>query len=228
MATLQGALFTQVPRDHQQTDAAFRQRRRVAVVVLVIGSVLLGISLNRPPGSSSFYVLTLLVAATWIAGSLLSGPLHLGYVAGRSELRRPVLVPIVLGVLAFLVFLVGALVAREVDVLAALVRSILEFAYEGSLPVVIVITLLNGAAEEVFFRGGMYASLGRTRPVLRSTVVYTLATVATLNPLLVVAAAVMGTLLGLERRASGGLLAPLLTHVTWSILMLTLLPPLFD
>ncbi len=228
MTSLQRALFEQVERDHGQPDAAFRRRRVVAVVVLVVGSALLGVSLNRPPGSGSFYVLTLLVAATWIVGSVISGPLHLGYMAGRNTLRRPVVVPVVLGALAFTVFLVGALICREIPVLADLVRSILAFAYEGSLPVVVLITLLNGAAEEVFFRGGMYAGLGRSRPVLRSTVVYTLATVATLNPLLVFAAALMGTLFGLERRASGGLLAPLLTHVTWSVLMLTVLPPLFD
>jgi hypothetical protein len=31
----------------------------------------------------------------------------------------------------------------------------------------------------------------------------------------------------LERRATGGVLAPMLTHVTWSLLMLLVLPPLF-
>ena len=37
----------------------------------------------------------------------------------------------------------------------------------------------------------------------------------------------MGTLFGLQRRATGGLQAPALTHVTWSVLMLRHLPPLF-
>ena len=37
----------------------------------------------------------------------------------------------------------------------------------------------------------------------------------------------MGTLFGLQRRASGGIQAPLLTHVTWATLMLRYLPPLF-
>ena len=37
----------------------------------------------------------------------------------------------------------------------------------------------------------------------------------------------MGTLFGLQRRASGGIQAPLLTHLTWSALMLRYLPPLF-
>jgi hypothetical protein len=54
-----------------------------------------------------------------------------------------------------------------------------------------------------------------------------LATVATRNPALVLASAVMGTLFGLQRRASGGIQAPILTHLTWSVLMLRYLPPLF-
>jgi len=37
----------------------------------------------------------------------------------------------------------------------------------------------------------------------------------------------MGALFGLQRRASGGIQAPVLTHLTWSTLMLRYLPPLF-
>jgi hypothetical protein len=37
----------------------------------------------------------------------------------------------------------------------------------------------------------------------------------------------MGALFGLQRRSTGGLQAPVLTHLTWSALMLRYLPPLF-
>jgi hypothetical protein len=37
----------------------------------------------------------------------------------------------------------------------------------------------------------------------------------------------MGTLFGLQRRATQGLQAPALTHLTWSALMVRYLPPLF-
>ena len=60
-----------------------------------------------------------------------------------------------------------------------------------------------------------------------ATVVYTVATTTTRNPALVLAAAVMGSLFGLQRRASGGIQAPTITHLTWSALMLRYLPPLF-
>ena len=71
------------------------------------------------------------------------------------------------------------------------------------------------------------AGAGDLRPVAASTAVYTLATTTTRNPALVLAAGVMGTLFSLQRRASGGLQAPLLTHLTWSTLMVRFLPPLF-
>jgi hypothetical protein len=64
--------------------------------------------------------------------------------------------------------------------------------------------------------------------VLTSTAVYGLATTATRNPALVLASLVMGALFGLQRRSTGGLQAPVLTHLTWSTLMLRYLPPLFD
>ena len=60
-----------------------------------------------------------------------------------------------------------------------------------------------------------------------STAAYGLATVTTRNPALVLAATVMGTLFGAQRRASGGIQAPVLTHLTWSVLMLRYLPPMF-
>jgi membrane protease YdiL (CAAX protease family) len=60
-----------------------------------------------------------------------------------------------------------------------------------------------------------------------STAVYAVATVATGNPMLVFAAVTLGAVLGLQRRASGGVLAPVLTHICWSLVMILALPPLF-
>ena len=86
--------------------------------------------------------------------------------------------------------------------------------------------MVNGVAEELFFRGAAYAAVTRF-PVVVTTVAYTLATLATGNVMLTFAAALLGVVVGLERRASGGILAPVITHVTWSTMMLFLLPPLF-
>lgn len=221
------ALLDKVERDHSQPDAEFRRRRVVAAVVLVVGAVLLGISLDVEPGDRSFYPLTLLVAATWTVGGLASGPLHLGRIPFRGSLRRPVLTPVALGLAAGAVFVLGALVVRQVPPLAGYVDDVLAHAEAGYLPLVVLVTLVNGVAEEVFFRGGLFAAIGRRHPVVVSTLVYAAATVATGNPMLVVAAVLLGLLFGLQRRASGGILGPMLTHVTWSSIMLLTLPPLF-
>lgn len=224
---LRPVLIDQAPRNHRQSDRAFRRRRVVVAVTLAIGATLLGFSLAVDPGEPAFYLLTLVLAAVWAVGGLASGQLHLGRVALDNELRRPVLTPIVLGLAAGAVFVVGALVVREIPPLASFTRSVLDHARYGSLVLVFLITLINGIAEEMFFRGALYAAIGRRGPVLISTIVYAAATVATGNPMLVFAALVLGAVLGLQRRASGGILAPILTHVTWSSTMLLVLPPLF-
>ena len=70
-------------------------------------------------------------------------------------------------------------------------------------------TLANGVGEEVFFRGTLFSALGSSHPVGVSTAAYMLATSATRNPALVLASGVMGTVFALQRRASGGLVAPI-------------------
>jgi membrane protease YdiL (CAAX protease family) len=221
------ALLDQVPRDHTEPDRSFRRRRAVVLATLVVGATLLGFSLSVQPGDSAFYWLTGALAVTWMLGGLASGPLHLGRIRFRNELRRPIVTPIVLGLAAAAVFVVGALIVREISPLRSLTDDVLDHARQGSLALIFVVTVLNGVAEEIFFRGALFAAIGRRRPVLVSTVIYTLTTIATANPMLVFAAAALGTLLGLQRRASGGILAPMLTHITWSSAMLFLLPPLF-
>ncbi|MEO5709643.1 MAG: CPBP family intramembrane glutamic endopeptidase [Nocardioidaceae bacterium] len=216
------------PVEHPETTAVARRRRRVVAGVSVVGTGLLGLSLSTKPDSKAFYGLTAAVAGTWTAGGLLSGPLHLGWIQGRDQhLRRPVVTPVATGVGAFAFFYACALVARKIPVLDHAIGSVLTFAEEGSGPLVVATTLANGLGEEVFFRGAMYAALDADRAVVASTAVYTLATVSTRNPALVLAAGVMGTLFALQRRASGGLQAPVLTHLTWSTLMVRYLPPLF-
>lgn len=193
------------------------KRRRVAAIA-VAGSSLLGLSLSSPPGSRRFYALTGGVAATWVAGGLASGPVPLG--------DRRVVAPVATGALAFGVFYAGALVARRIPVLNRALRHVLGYAHQGSSPPVLLTALATGAAEEVFFRGALYAAAG-DRPVRASTLAYALSTTATRNPALVLASVVMGALFGLQRRASGGVLASALTHVVWSALMVRFLPPLF-
>ena len=221
-------LVDKVPRDHRESDVAFRRRRRVTAAVSVTGAGLLGVSLSRKPDSPSFYALTLGVAATWVAGGLASGPLHLGWMqTPTATLRRPLLTPVAAGAGAFGLFYAAALVAKRIPPLEAAVARVLRYAQQGNPALVTTTALANGIAEEVFFRGALYAAAGVEHPVLKSSAVYTLATVATRNPALVLASVPMGLLFALQRRVTGGIQAPALTHLTWSVLMLRYLPPLF-
>ena len=219
-------LVSPVERDHRQSDPMFRRRRLVVAVTVAAGAVLLGVSLSTTPGDPAFYALTLGLAATWTVGALLSGPLHVGRMRLGRELRRPVVQPVLVGLATVAVFTVGALLVAQLPWLRSAVDSVLDHARYGSLPVIALVTVVNGVAEELFFRGALYAAVGVRRPVVVSTVVYALVTVATLNVMLVFSAAVLGLVVGLERRVSGGVLAPILTHVTWSLGMLLVLPPL--
>ncbi|GAA0548139.1 hypothetical protein GCM10010172_32470 [Paractinoplanes ferrugineus] len=220
------SLIEPVERDHRQSDQEFRRRRLVAVLTLVAGATLLGISLSLPPGDATFYLLTGLVAAVWIGGALLSGPLHLGRIRLGGRLRRPIVIPILTGLVIAGIFVAGALVVREVPALRNPVNSVLAHARYGNVVAIAAVTVLNGIAEEIFFRGALFAAIGRRHPVAISTVVYGAATLATANLMLVFSALALGLLLGLQRRVTGGILAPVLTHITWSTAMLFALPAL--
>lgn len=220
-------LIDKVERDHRQSDAAFLRRRIVVAITLALGATLLGISFSVRQGNPAFYPLTFGLAATWTLGSVLSGPLHLGHIHLAGRLRRPTITPIAVGLLLAAIFVMGALIVRTIPSLVRLAEDVLGYARLGNLWIICVITLVNGIAEELFFRGALFAAIGVRHAVLISTVLYVLATVAGGNLVLVFTAAVLGTVVGLERRASGGILAPILTHVTWSLSMLFVLPPLF-
>lgn len=225
---LQRALLAKVPRDHHEPDRDFHRRRKVVAAAGVTGNILLARSLRCEPASRQFYATSAATAATWLVGGLASGPLHLGREAGRgSALRRPVLTPVLTGVVAFGGFYASARVAQQIPALRRAISSVLDFADEGHTPLVYAITLANGVAEEVFFRGALYAAVGERHQVPVSTIAYTATSLATGNASLGLAASLMGTLFGLQRRATGGIQAPVLTHVTWSALMLHFLPPLF-
>ncbi len=214
-----------VPRN--EPPGIVRRRRIIVAITLVVGAAVLAFSLRRHPGESSFYWLTLALAAVWTAGALISGPLHLGGICWRGRNQRPVITGTTIGLLLGGVFVLGGLIAREIPAVSTLIVRVLQFAHQGSFLLIVVITVVNGMAEEAFFRGALYTALGRYQPVVISTILYACAAMASGNPMLGFAAIVLGTVCALERRASGGVLAPVLTHFVWGLIMVLALPPLF-
>lgn len=189
----------------------------VVIATAVVGAVVLGVSLRVEPGSAWFYPATIGLAAVWCVGALASGPLPLG---------RPTLAPVLVGAGLAAVFVAGGLVVRQIEPLAEQVSKVLDFADQGSLPILVLVTAGNGVAEELFFRGAAYDAIPR-HPVVWTALANAAATAAAGNVMLAFAALVLAVVVGIERARTGTLMAPILTHVTWSVSMLLALPLLF-
>jgi membrane protease YdiL (CAAX protease family) len=206
-----------------ETGGALRRRRIVTAVTLVVGTGLLATTLRVRPTSGWFSVLGFLAAAAWIVGGLLSGPIALR--PDRVAAWRTVALPAVaVGVVAFLGFLAADLAGQQLAWISGALSSILGKADAGPRALVLAVALVNGVAEEIFFRGALLAALQPRRPAVTATVIYVAVTAATGNLALVVAAVVMGTIFTLERLSTRSLLAPIATHLSWSTLTLLLLP----
>jgi membrane protease YdiL (CAAX protease family) len=193
----------------------------VAVVVtMALGAACLAWSLHAPPGDWRFSAGTLLTAVVWVAGAVVVGP---GPIRGAGWGTAAALA-VGIGLVLVGVFVVAALVVARLPVLADPVQQLLRHADGTSLSLVAVLTLVNGLAEELFFRGALYQSLTGRRPVAVTTLLYAAVTVASGVPLLVVAAVILSVVVGVLRRLTGALVAPMAAHVTWSLGMLFLLP----
>jgi membrane protease YdiL (CAAX protease family) len=218
-------LLTPQPLPEPIEPAPARRRRRLVVAAtLAVGTATLSATLAAPPGSLAFTVLGLLLATIWVAGSMAAGPLHLHGPPTGIERRRNVRAAVVLGGLAFGAFLGASVVASHVPGLDDAIDSVLATAGAGPTALVLAIAVVNAVAEERFFRGALPVALVGNHRAAVATAVYVMVTVATLNLALVVAAAAMGTVFMVECLATRGILAPTLTHITWSSLMLLALP----
>lgn len=193
----------------------------VAAVTLVLGTVLLALAVRSDPGDPIFFLWTLAVGAVWVAGAVLVGaPVP----AGRGRLLPSFL----LGVLLVVLFLVGAVLVARIPFMAGPVERLLDHTTSGPLMVVWLVTVVTGACEEVFFRGALYDTVPIRYAVPVTAAAYTLTTLGTGVLLLALAAAVLGIVTGLQRRATGGILEPVVTHLTWSTGILFLLPPVLE
>jgi membrane protease YdiL (CAAX protease family) len=213
---------------HNEPPGVVRRRRIVVTIVLVLGAAALSLALHKHPGEAAFYWWSLALSGVWALGAFVSGPLHLGGARWRGRNQRPVVSGSTIGLLLGGIFLLGGLIVREVPAVAELISRLLRYSDQGSWRLTLAIALLAAIGEELFYRGALYTALGRHHPLLISTVIYALATLASSqNPMLAFAAIVLGTVCALERRATGGVLAPILTHFVWTLVVLLGLPPLF-
>lgn len=225
-AFARASLLDPVDRERHESAEALVQRRWVASTALAVGSFMLALTLRLPAGDLAFYGATMALAATWIVGGMLSGTLYLGSAHTRAggQDGRGILQAIIIGAVLLGIFLGGAALVAPLPVLRDPLVVVLDHARYGNLPVVAALTALVSIGEEVFFRGALYAAVGGRQALLVTTIVYALATIPSGVPLMVVSAAVIGVVAGLQRRVTGGVLAPIITHVIWSMGLLFLLP----
>ena len=185
---------------HVDRDLTLRHRRRVTTVTVIVGTALLGATLRVPRGSGWFTAFGLAVAATWIIGARVSGPIPI-----RSPTRASsqiVVASALLGAAAALAFFGAYFVAQHLPVLPSALDSVLARADSGSTAIVVAIALVNGVGEELFFRGALYAALPPRSAIFGTTVVYVCVTAVTFNVALVIAALVMGSIFGVQRRGN--------------------------
>lgn len=223
---LAAALLEPVGPAASESDGALRRRRIAAGLTLLIGAGLLTWALRIAPGDDRFYLATVLLALVWVVGALASGPLHRGRSSTRAGRRdgAAIVQSLALATLLVAVFLGGAFAVARIPELRGSVERLLDHARYGSVPVVLAITMVNGVAEELYFRGALFAALPTRRAVAVTTVIYALTTIGAGIPLLTFAAVCLGAVTGLQRRVTGGVLGPIITHITWSSAMLLLLP----
>ena len=191
-------------------------------------AVLLRSSFAAKAGSARFYLLTASLAGTWTGGALSAGPIPWHGEGWRthpaSTARALIIVPVVTGSATFAAFYGAARAARRHRALRRAITSVLRYADAGSTPLVMLITSASGVAEELFFRGALWSG---PRPLRTTTLAYAASTAATGNPALILAGLITSMIFGWQRATTGSVLAPAITHVTWSMLMLRYLPPLF-
>ncbi|WP_152361125.1 CPBP family intramembrane glutamic endopeptidase [Microlunatus speluncae] len=211
------------------TGSALERRptlaRLLVLIVLGAGIALLQLSFASPPGSPRFYLLSLALAAVWLAGGLLLGPIS--WLPDRPRpFGRTIIAPIMVGLGLAAIFLLGAVIVHRVPVLDRVLAGVFDYADRGLPALVLGITVINAAGEELFFRGALWRLVREPYRLLATTLLYALATIATGNPLLVFAAVLLALVVGRLRQVTGAVIAPILAHAAWSVTMLLAVPPL--
>lgn len=196
----------------------------MVAVTLVAGAGMLWATLAMIPGSAPFFGLGLASAATWAGGAILAGPISWWGHESRFPQPVQVVVGVGTGVILFGAFVAVKAASDQTPLLADSVARVLVRADAGPGAMRLAVALMNAIGEEMFFRGALQSAIGRRRAVLWTTGVYTIVTMVTLEPALVAAALVMGFVFSAEKHVTGGLWAPVLTHLTWSTLVLFFLP----
>lgn len=195
-----------------------------AAIVLVVGAALLAASVRLTQQPVWFLVSSIALALVWVAGAwwIRADP---RWPQARSITPRfsRFSMSVVTAVVVSASFLLGGWVAAHIPFLDRQVFDLIDRAGPGINWPLIVVAAVTGVGEEIFFRGALF-SASRRYPVLVTTVLYTVVTVAGDNLGLVLAAAVLGTMLAIARLLSGSVIPAIVGHVAWTAATVLVLP----
>ena len=136
-------------------------RRSVIAAVLVVGAVVLSIDLRLPQGSTEFLVLGVALALVWSTPTLLFGP---SGGRGRSGPWGDLALGALGGGVMYGVFVAGQAIGEHISWLDGPIRHILDKADAGPSVLITLVAMVNGVAEELFFRGSLTDALDPRRP----------------------------------------------------------------
>ena len=166
-------------------------------------------------------LLAAVLAGVWLVGGLFAGPQHLGRLVAAGSIAS------CRSCSAWSPSRSSRSARRIVSWIGPLHHAVIDVvsrADTGSRALVVAITVVNGIAEEVFFRGAVYRLSVHAGRLLDHRLLRRRHGCRRQRD----AGAGRGTdgrrLVALERRATGGILASALTHITWSVLVIFLLP----
>lgn len=197
----------------------------VIALTVAAGAGVSAWALRIPAGDPRFLAATTLLALIWSVGAFVSGPIHLG-VEPYKPTKRPIGSSLFIAAVLAAVFCLGATIVAQVPPLRDPVQELLAHATGPSVAAVVVVVALNGIAEEYFYRGAVYSASYSHHPIATSTLVYAAVVATSGVALLVFAAVILGIITAIQRRCTGGVLGPCITHVTWSLVMLIALNPI--
>ncbi|MCP3426208.1 CPBP family glutamic-type intramembrane protease [Rothia sp. AR01] len=196
------------------------------VLPAVLGAAGLFVSSIGERGGTVFYAGTFFTAVVYIVTWIFFGDRRTSF--ERAEPITDILRGALIGLALIAVFVVGALMVRDVEVLSGPVDGLLDNARLGIIWLTVLTTTVNGVGEELFFRNVAVHRLPWSENVSRiaSVGLYMLVTASMGVPLLIFAALVIGAVAQYEAKRSGALASSITLHLVWTLGMLLVLPPI--
>jgi membrane protease YdiL (CAAX protease family) len=135
-------------------------------------------------------------------------------------------------VLLYGLFFIGKLILDKAGIIPDHQTSINSvYANRGQLPSYVVALLLFfpiGFGEEIFWRGFLQRTMsekyGKTISLLVTTFFYVAVHIPTKNPILLLAALIVGLVWGLMFNWRNNIVAPMVSHMVWDPLIFVLIP----